>query len=96
MTDQRLIPPCLHDLDVSAWDAGLYLARCRFRPEQLRDNAFQLARVPEPDTLSGAIAKRRCEYLAGRVCAATAGQALTGESLIPALGKDRAPLWPAP
>jgi enterobactin synthetase component D len=96
MTDQRLIPPCLHDLDVSAWDAGLYLARCRFRPEQLRDNAFQLARVPEPDTLSGAIAKRRCEYLAGRVCAATAGQALTGERLIPALGKDRAPLWPAP
>lgn len=96
MTDRRPLPPCLHDLAVSAWDAGLYLARCRFRPEQLLDDAFQLARVPEPETLNGAIAKRRCEYLAGRVCAATAGQALTGERLIPALGEDRAPLWPAP
>jgi enterobactin synthetase component D len=96
MTDHRPLPPCLHDLDVSAWDAGLYLARCRFRPEQLLDDAFQLARVPEPDTLRGAIAKRRCEYLAGRVCAATAGEALTGEGLIPALGQDRAPLWPTP
>ncbi len=96
MTDHRPLPPCLHDLDVSAWDAGLYLARCRFRPEQLLDDAFQLARVPEPDTLRGAIAKRRCEYLAGRLCAASAGEALTGENLIPALGEDRAPLWPAP
>jgi enterobactin synthetase component D len=96
MSHHRPLPPCLHDLDVSAWDAGLYLARCRFRPEQLLDDAFPLARVPEPDTLRGAIAKRRCEYLAGRVCAATAGEALTGEGLIPALGEDRAPLWPAP
>ena len=96
MTDQRPLPPCLHDLAVSAWDAGLYLARCRFRPEQLLDDAFQLARVPEPETLRDAIDKRRCEYLAGRVCATTAGQALTGENLIPALGEDRAPLWPAP
>lgn len=96
MSHHRPLPPCLHDLDVSAWDAGLYLARCRFRPEQLLDDAFPLARVPEPDTLRGAIAKRRCEYLAGRVCAATAGEALTDESLIPALGEDRAPLWPAP
>lgn len=96
MTNHRPLPPCLHDLDVSAWDQGLYLARCRFEPEQLRDDAFQHARIPQPAGLQSAIAKRRCEYLAGRVCAATAGEALTGESLIPALGEDRAPLWPAP
>jgi len=96
MTHHSPLPPCLNDLDVSTWAPGLHLARCRFEPEKLLDDAFQHARIPQPAGLRSAIAKRRCEYLAGRVCAATAGEALTGKREIPVPGKDRAPLWPAP
>ena len=96
MTDHRPLPACLYDLDVSVGGAGLYLARCRFEPAKLRDDAFQSARIPQPPGLRSAIAKRRCEYLAGRVCAASAGEALTGEHQVPVVGEDRAPLWPAP
>jgi enterobactin synthetase component D len=41
------------------------------------------------------VAKRQAEFLAGRVCARAALQQLEGLSFIPAIGEDRAPVWPA-
>lgn len=96
MPESTPLPRCLYDLDVDAWEDGLYLARCRFDPAQMLDDAFSRAGVTEPERLRRAVAKRRCEYLAGRVCATAAGAALTGDTLTPTLGDDRAPRWPAP
>lgn len=96
MLETTPLPPGLYNLKIDAWEGGLYLARCHFDPAQLLDDAFSQARISEPERLRRAVAKRRCEYLAGRVCATAAGKALTGDTLTPTLGEDRAPCWPSP
>lgn len=40
------------------------------------------------------MAKRQAEFLAGRLCARAALQQLEGLDCIPAIGEDRAPVWP--
>lgn len=51
------------------------------------------ARATLPEALHGAVPKRQCEYLAGRICAALA---LRAAGLPEVLGlQGRAPVWPA-
>jgi len=51
--------------------------------------------VTLPEALRSAAAKRQLEFLAGRLCAREALNALTGAPCVPAIGADRAPHWPA-
>ncbi|MBY5926983.1 MULTISPECIES: 4'-phosphopantetheinyl transferase [unclassified Halomonas] len=53
-----------------------------------------LARVPLPAELEGAVAKRRDEYRAGRLCAVYALGLLGIDSGVPGRGADRLPRWP--
>ncbi|MCL7462061.1 4'-phosphopantetheinyl transferase superfamily protein [Pseudomonas sp. NW5] len=70
------------------------LASCNFTPERLQDDDPVHLGLTLPDALQTAAAKRRCEYLAGRVCAAAALQQLGGGWQYPPRGSDRAPRWP--
>ena len=49
---------------------------------------------PLPPELSSATQRRKAEFIAGRRCAAEAIRRLTGRSIFPGMGEDRAPLWP--
>jgi len=56
---------------------------------------FERAGVAWPESLGGASAKRRREFLAGRLAAASALRALgrpSGDALV--IGPDRLPVWP--
>lgn len=94
MTDTAL-PPCLHDLTTGTPGAGLVLAHCGYRPEAFDEGAFAGAGIEPPAALAGAIAKRRTEYLAGRVCARAGLRHALGQEAVPGIGADRAPRWPA-
>ncbi|MCA0400085.1 MAG: 4'-phosphopantetheinyl transferase superfamily protein [Proteobacteria bacterium] len=48
-----------------------------------------------PDKLRGAVAIRRAEFLAGRLCAMLALEALSGKWEDIAVHTDRSPIWPA-
>ncbi|MBF1802228.1 4'-phosphopantetheinyl transferase superfamily protein [Alcanivorax sp. ST75FaO-1] len=93
MTDTAL-PPCLHDLTTGTPGAGLVLAHCGYRPEAFDEGAFAGADIEPPAALAGAIAKRRTEYLAGRVCARAGLRHALGLEAVPGIGADRAPRWP--
>ncbi|MBL7250417.1 4'-phosphopantetheinyl transferase [Alloalcanivorax sp. C16-2] len=88
------LPACLHDLRTLDRGPGLVLARCGYRPEAFTEDAFDQAGVPLPPGLERAVAKRRAEYLAGRVCARAGLTLALGQDAIPAPGADRAPRWP--
>ncbi|QDL94413.1 4'-phosphopantetheinyl transferase superfamily protein (plasmid) [Paroceanicella profunda] len=51
-------------------------------------------RVALPESLHRAVAGRRAEFLAGRLCAMAALRALTGVAAPVPVGPGRAPLWP--
>ncbi|WP_163578146.1 4'-phosphopantetheinyl transferase family protein [Halomonas faecis] len=52
------------------------------------------ADIPLPAELEQASRQRRAEFAAGRRCARTALLSLTGRPDYPAMGPERAPLWP--
>jgi len=70
------------------------LSTC-FDPKQLLGDDFQRSAIEPPPSIQRSVAKRQAEFLAGRVCARAALQQLEGSSVIPAIGEDRAPVWPA-
>ncbi|SDS59674.1 4'-phosphopantetheinyl transferase family protein [Pseudomonas oryzae] len=74
---------------------GLILHSCRFDPAQLADDDFARCGLIPPPAIAGAAAKRRSEFLAGRLCAASALLDLHGRPAYPARGADNAPCWPA-
>lgn len=74
---------------------GLHLHSCHFDPARLAADDFSRCALEAPAGVATAVAKRRSEYLAGRLCAASALQALTGNASFPARGADNAPCWPA-
>lgn len=57
--------------------------------------AFARHAVPFPAALARAVPKRQAEFLAGRLVARTALEALGIRNSIPGVGTSREPLWPA-
>lgn len=73
---------------------GLILHSCRFDPARLADDDFARCALQPPPAIAKAASKRRSEFLAGRLCAASALHALCGSASFPARGADNAPCWP--
>jgi len=71
------------------------LLSTHFDTSQLASDDFQRSAIEPPASIQRSVAKRQAEFLAGRVCALAALQQLEGLSFIPAIGEDRAPVWPA-
>ena len=95
----NLIPACCTPLD-DHWPLpvalpGTVFLSTRFEPKLLEAGDFQRCAVPPPASIQRSVAKRQAEFLAGRLCARSALQRLDGLDCIPAIGEDRAPVWPA-
>ncbi len=93
------IPACCTPLD-DHWPLpvavpGTVFLSTRFDPTMLEAGDFQRCAVPPPPSIQRSVAKRQAEFLAGRLCARSALQRLEGLDFIPAIGEDRAPVWPA-
>jgi len=74
---------------------GAILVSTRFDPSALQSDDFTRCAVPAPPSIQRSVAKRQAEFLAGRLCARAALRALGGLDQVPAIGEDRAPVWPA-
>ena len=93
------LPLCCTPLD-DHWPLPLLLPdtvllSTHFDSLQLAPDDFQRSAVEVPASIQRSVAKRRAEFLAGRVCARAALQQLEGLNFTPAIGEDRAPVWPA-
>ncbi|QJI30449.1 4'-phosphopantetheinyl transferase superfamily protein [Pseudomonas sp. ADAK18] len=92
------LPACCSPLDAH-WPLpdplpGTVLLSTRFDPNLLVASDFQRSAVPPPASIQRSVAKRQAEFLAGRLCARAALQQLEGLDCVPAIGEDRAPVWP--
>jgi len=92
------LPACLSDLR-QHWPLpedvpGARLFSSRFDHGVLTAEDFAQCGIAPPASIQRSVAKRQAEYLAGRVCARGALLVLTGEAQVPAIGADRAPVWP--
>ncbi|WP_416426435.1 4'-phosphopantetheinyl transferase superfamily protein [Pseudomonas sp. App30] len=74
---------------------GVVLASNRFDPKALAADDFVRAGIQPPANIQRSVAKRQAEFLAGRLCARSALQQLADIDHVPAIGEDRAPIWPA-
>ncbi|WP_429425083.1 4'-phosphopantetheinyl transferase family protein [Pseudomonas frederiksbergensis] len=93
------LPACCTPLDAH-WPLPFVLPDTvllgtHFDTRQLTSDDFQRSAIDPPASIQRSVAKRQAEFLAGRVCARAALQQLEGLSFIPAIGEDRAPVWPA-
>lgn len=70
--------------------AEIELAYSAFDPALLDSQDFERFQIPEPR----GVAKRKAEFLCGRLCARQALLNLTGTASTPTRGADRAPQWP--
>ena len=66
-----------------------------FSPTQLAADDFARSAITMPASIQRSVAKRQAEFLAGRLCARAALLQLDGTCTVPAIGEDRAPVWPA-
>ncbi|MBD8239925.1 4'-phosphopantetheinyl transferase [Pseudomonas fluorescens] len=73
---------------------GTVFIGTRFDPALLAAGDFQHCAVPPPASIQRSVAKRQAEFLAGRLCARAALQQLDQIECVPAIGEDRAPVWP--
>ncbi|SDL50294.1 enterobactin synthetase component D [Pseudomonas libanensis] len=92
------LPACCTPLD-ARWPLpvplpGTVFLSTRFDPALLNPLDFQRSAVPPPASIQRSVAKRQAEFLAGRLCAREALQRLDNLNCIPAIGEDRAPVWP--
>ena len=99
MNSTPALPACCTPLDAH-WPLPLQLAETvllstHFDPAQLAADDFQRSVIAPPASIQRSVAKRQAEFLAGRVCARAALQQLEGLDCVPAIGEDRAPVWPA-
>ena len=93
------LPACCTPLDAH-WPLPFVLPdtvllSTRFDSSQLASDDFQRSAIEPPATIQRSVAKRQAEFLAGRICARAALQELEGLTIVPAIGEDRAPVWPA-
>ena len=93
------LPACCTPLDAH-WPLpeplpGAVFLSTRFDPALITADDFLRSAVPPPASIQRSVAKRQAEFLAGRVCARAALQQLDHLNYIPAIGEDRAPVWPA-
>jgi enterobactin synthetase component D len=93
------LPACCTPLDAH-WPLPFMLPdtvllSTHFNTSQLLSDDFQRSAIEVPASIQRSVAKRQAEFLAGRVCARAALQQLEGLSFSPAIGEDRAPVWPA-
>ena len=65
-----------------------------FSPTQLAADDFARSAITMPASIQRSVAKRQAEFLAGRLCARAALLQLDGTCTVPAIGEDRAPVWP--
>ena len=98
MNPHSALPACCTPLDAH-WPLPVVLSDTvllgtHFDPSQLAPDDFQLSAIEPPANIQRSVAKRQAEYLAGRLCARAAMQQLEGLDCIPAIGEDRAPVWP--
>jgi enterobactin synthetase component D len=99
MNSVPALPVCCTPLDAH-WPLPFVLPdtvllSTQFDTAQLASDDFQRSAIEPPASIQRSVAKRQAEFLAGRVCARAALQQLEGLSFIPAIGEDRAPVWPA-
>ncbi|NVZ19712.1 4'-phosphopantetheinyl transferase family protein [Pseudomonas costantinii] len=92
------LPACCTPLDAH-WPLpaplpGTVFLSTRFDPALLIADDFQRCAVPPPASIQRSVAKRQAEFLAGRLCARAALQQLDHLECVPAIGEDRAPVWP--
>ncbi|WP_126365568.1 4'-phosphopantetheinyl transferase family protein [Pseudomonas fluorescens] len=93
------LPACCTALD-NHWPLptvlpGTVLLSTRFDPTRLLGDDFLRSAVIAPPSIQRSVAKRQAEFLAGRICARAALQELEGSNIVPPIGEDRAPVWPA-
>lgn len=92
------LPLCCSALDDSwPWHQSLpdlQLIALNFDTAALQDDDFLRCGIDAPPSVQRAVAKRKTEYLAGRLCAREALFRALGVSAVPGTGEDRAPLWP--
>ncbi|AOT09919.1 4'-phosphopantetheinyl transferase family protein [Pseudoalteromonas luteoviolacea] len=86
----------MHIVPVSPFKPQLpYVSRCmKFSPDIYQDADYAYFNQPLPDKLHRAVAKRKAEYLAGRVCAANALEQIGHTHFIVQSADDRSPIWP--
>ena len=99
MNPAPALPICCTPLD-ARWPlpfalADTVLLSTHFDTSQLASDDFQGSAIEPPASIQRSVAKRQAEFLAGRVCARAALLALDGLDFTPAIGEDRAPVWPA-
>jgi enterobactin synthetase component D len=86
LDDHWLLPDALPDT---------VLLSTRFDPLLLVADDFPNSAIEPPASIRRSVAKRQAEFLAGRICARAALLRLGGQACVPAIGEDRAPVWPA-
>jgi enterobactin synthetase component D len=99
MNSTPALPACCTPLD-DHWPLPFVLPDAvllstRFDPAQLLGDDFLRSAIEAPASIQRSVAKRQAEFLAGRLCARAALQKLEGLGFSPAIGEDRAPVWPA-
>ncbi|WP_414501027.1 4'-phosphopantetheinyl transferase family protein [Zymobacter sp. IVIA_12111.31 C1] len=87
-------------IDAPAWpewvppESPLVLVQCHFSVEAYHDDEFSRHNIPQPPRLQRAVAKRRSEFLAGRICARQALAQLGIDGQAGSKAERRDPIWP--
>ncbi|MEH6416121.1 4'-phosphopantetheinyl transferase family protein [Pseudomonas sp. CGJS7] len=82
------------DIEIEAFGRRFVGHACRFDLHAYHDELFARHAIAFVPQLQRAVAKRRGEYLAGRICARRALGRLGIAAGTIAIGPDREPLWP--
>ncbi|MBH1968765.1 MAG: 4'-phosphopantetheinyl transferase superfamily protein [Pseudomonadales bacterium] len=98
MNPDPALPACCTPLDAH-WPLPIalpdtILLSTHFDSSQLTSDDFRRSSIEPPSSIQRSVAKRQAEFLAGRICARAALQQLEGVGFSPAIGEDRAPVWP--